>query len=60
MEKAATAAQKIGTAMYEQSRAAGERSGQTGQAGAGGDDEVVDAEIVDDDSARTDDSSRAG
>ncbi|GAB2988901.1 molecular chaperone DnaK [Streptomyces pseudoechinosporeus] len=54
MEKAATAAQKIGTAMYEQSRAAGE------QAGASGDDEVVDAEIVDDDSSRTGDSSRAG
>ncbi|MFG3014422.1 molecular chaperone DnaK [Streptomyces cinerochromogenes] len=52
-DRAAQAAQKIGTAMYEQSRT--EQAGQTdrggaGQAaGAGKDDDVVDAEIVDDD-----------
>jgi molecular chaperone DnaK len=60
MEKAATAAQKIGSAMYEQARAGSEQAGQSGQSGAGGDDDVVDAEIVDDDSSRTGDSSRAG
>ncbi|MFG3200912.1 molecular chaperone DnaK [Streptomyces sp. NPDC048192] len=51
MERAAEAAQKIGTAMYQ-------RSGAEGQAGAGAsaesaasspDEDVVDAEIVDDD-----------
>ncbi|MFF5532092.1 molecular chaperone DnaK [Streptomyces cinerochromogenes] len=52
-DRAAQAAQKIGTAMYEQSRT--EQAGRTdrggaGQAaGAGKDDDVVDAEIVDDD-----------
>ncbi|AEY92340.1 putative heat shock protein HSP70 [Streptomyces hygroscopicus subsp. jinggangensis 5008] len=62
LDHAAQAAQKIGTALYERSRSeqAGQsgqagQAGQTGQAGAGGtagagrDDEVVDAEIVDDD-----------
>ncbi|MGW2459052.1 molecular chaperone DnaK [Streptomyces sp. NPDC001761] len=60
LDRAAQAAQKIGTALYERSR--GEQAGQAGQggqagagagaggtAGSGGDDEVVDAEIVDDD-----------
>ncbi|MEV5383419.1 molecular chaperone DnaK [Streptomyces sp. NPDC052721] len=59
LDRAAQAAQKIGTALYERSRS--EQAGQTGQAGqagqagaggtagSGGDDEVVDAEIVDDD-----------
>ncbi|GGS66872.1 molecular chaperone DnaK [Streptomyces cinerochromogenes] len=58
MDRAAQAAQKIGTAMYEQSRT--EQAGQGGQtgragqgageaAGSGRDDDVVDAEIVDDD-----------
>ncbi|MET8563302.1 molecular chaperone DnaK [Streptomyces flaveolus] len=59
LDRAAQAAQKIGTAMYERARS--EQAGQTGQpggtgqagsggtAGSGGDDEVVDAEIVDDD-----------
>ncbi|MFH9083810.1 MULTISPECIES: molecular chaperone DnaK [unclassified Streptomyces] len=59
LDRAAQAAQKIGTAMYERART--EQAGQTGQpgqagqagaggtAGSGGDDEVVDAEIVDDD-----------
>ncbi|MGW3461499.1 molecular chaperone DnaK [Streptomyces olivaceoviridis] len=59
LDHAAQAAQKIGTALYERSRSeqAGQsgQAGQAGQAGAGGsagsgrDDEVVDAEIVDDD-----------
>ncbi|KOX02909.1 MULTISPECIES: molecular chaperone DnaK [unclassified Streptomyces] len=58
LDHAAQAAQKIGTAMYERSRteqaAQAGQTGQPGQAGAGGtaasggDDEVVDAEIVDD------------
>ncbi|POX60701.1 molecular chaperone DnaK [Streptomyces sp. Ru62] len=59
LDRAAQAAQKIGTALYERART--EQAGQTGQpgqtgqtgaggtAGSGGDDEVVDAEIVDDD-----------
>ncbi|MEV7811043.1 molecular chaperone DnaK [Streptomyces flaveolus] len=59
LDRAAQAAQKIGTAMYERART--EQAGQTGQPGetgqagsggaaaSGGDDEVVDAEIVDDD-----------
>ncbi|CUW31864.1 MULTISPECIES: molecular chaperone DnaK [Streptomyces] len=62
LDRAAQAAQKIGTALYERSRA--EQAGQGGQAGqpgqpgrsgaggtaaSGSDDEVVDAEIVDDD-----------
>ncbi len=59
LDRAAQAAQKIGTAMYERARS--EQAGQTGQPGetgqagsggtaaSGGDDEVVDAEIVDDD-----------
>lgn len=57
-DKAAAAAQKIGSAMYEKARAegAGTASEQgAASGGATGDDEVVDAEIVDDD-----DTSRAG
>ncbi|WP_086725222.1 molecular chaperone DnaK [Streptomyces carpinensis] len=48
-DRAAQAAQRIGTALYEQSRAetAAGTSGSTSSAGP--DDEVVDAEIVDDD-----------
>ncbi|MEV6589686.1 molecular chaperone DnaK [Streptomyces acidicola] len=57
MDRAAAAAQKIGTALYEQSRAEGATSaGASGAAGdsggpgtSGPEDEVVDAEIVDDD-----------
>ncbi|GKQ36749.1 molecular chaperone DnaK [Streptomyces sp. A012304] len=54
MERAAEAAQKIGTAMYERARAEGaDASGTGAQAGTGSatadGDEVVDAEIVDDD-----------
>ncbi|MEV5170239.1 molecular chaperone DnaK [Streptomyces flaveolus] len=59
LDRAAQAAQKIGTAMYERARTeqAGQtgQPGETGQTGSGGtaasgrDDEVVDAEIVDDD-----------
>ncbi|MEW2399287.1 molecular chaperone DnaK [Streptomyces sp. NPDC046862] len=61
-DKVAAAAQKIGTALYDQSRAEGATSaagasGATGTAGASdtadaeddADDDVVDAEIVDDD-----------
>ncbi|OYP14706.1 molecular chaperone DnaK [Streptomyces sp. FBKL.4005] len=66
LDRAAQAAQKIGTALYERSRA--EQAGQGGQAGqpgqpgrsgaggtaaSGSDDEVVDAEIVDDDKPET-------
>ncbi len=55
IDKAAAAAQKIGSAMY--ARAQGDTTPEPGAAsgGAEGDDEVVDAEIVDDD-----DTSRAG
>ncbi|MFJ9586175.1 molecular chaperone DnaK [Streptomyces acidicola] len=57
LDRAAAAAQKIGTALYEQSRAEGAASagasdaaGASGGPGASGpEDEVVDAEIVDDD-----------
>ncbi|MET9446601.1 molecular chaperone DnaK [Streptomyces cinerochromogenes] len=52
-DRAAQAAQKIGTAMYEQSRTEqaeqSDRGGAGRAAGAGKDDDVVDAEIVDDD-----------
>ncbi|MPY51758.1 molecular chaperone DnaK [Streptomyces acidicola] len=58
MDRAAAAAQKIGTALYEQSRAEGTTSaGASGAAGPSGggtsgpEDEVVDAEIVDDDNS---------
>ncbi|MER6328293.1 molecular chaperone DnaK [Streptomyces sp. NPDC001034] len=50
-DRVAQAAQKIGTAMYERSRAQGEQAGGTAASGGSApeDDEVVDAEIVDDD-----------
>ncbi|MCX5521689.1 molecular chaperone DnaK [Streptomyces bobili] len=53
-DKVTAAAQKVGTAMYAQARAQGQEQGQGAQAagGAGGadqDEEVVDAEIVDED-----------
>ncbi|MGW1910387.1 molecular chaperone DnaK [Streptomyces sp. NPDC002076] len=50
MERAAEAAQKIGTAMYERSRTESEAtSGTDASAAASADEGVVDAEIVDDD-----------
>ncbi|MED7828691.1 Hsp70 family protein, partial [Streptomyces chiangmaiensis] len=51
MDKAATAAQKIGSALYEQVRPEGGTASEQGTASGGGraDDDVVDAEIVDDD-----------
>ncbi|MFI1699985.1 molecular chaperone DnaK [Streptomyces bobili] len=53
-DKVTAAAQKVGTAMYAQARAQGQEQGQGAQSagGAGGadqDEEVVDAEIVDED-----------
>ncbi|MEU9671167.1 Hsp70 family protein, partial [Streptomyces bobili] len=53
-DKVTAAAQKVGTAMYAQAQAQGQDQGQGAQAagGAGGaaqEDEVVDAEIVDED-----------
>ncbi|GGW20084.1 chaperone protein DnaK [Streptomyces capoamus] len=49
LDRAAQAAQKIGTALYERSRTEqAAQSGAGGTPGTGGDDEVVDAEIVDD------------
>ncbi|MGW5664808.1 molecular chaperone DnaK [Streptomyces sp. NPDC003758] len=58
VDKAATAAQKIGSAMYDKARAEGgttSEQGATAGSGAKAEEEVVDAEIVDDD-----DTSRAG
>ncbi|MGR6968508.1 molecular chaperone DnaK [Streptomyces cynarae] len=58
IDKAAAAAQKIGSAMYDKARAEGGTTSEQGAAagsGAKADEEVVDAEIVDDD-----DTSRAG
>ncbi|MEV6741155.1 molecular chaperone DnaK [Streptomyces sp. NPDC051104] len=58
VDKAAAAAQKIGTAMYDKARAEGGTTSEQGAAagsGAKADEEVVDAEVVDDD-----DTSRAG
>ncbi|MER7988124.1 molecular chaperone DnaK [Streptomyces noursei] len=51
-EKVATVSQKLGQAMYADAQAAQSATGPDGtgaQAGAGGEDDVVDAEIVDDD-----------
>ena len=51
-EHAAQVSQKMGTAIYAQSQAASAAGGQADEAGAqaeGSDDDVVDAEIVDDD-----------
>ncbi|UXY18039.1 molecular chaperone DnaK [Streptomyces cynarae] len=58
VDKAATAAQKIGSAMYDKARAESgttSEQGATAGSGAKAEEEVVDAEIVDDD-----DTSRAG
>ncbi|MBW8706156.1 Chaperone protein DnaK [Streptomyces sp. MBT84] len=51
MDKAAAAAQKIGSALYEQARPEGGTGPEQGKAsgGARAEDDVVDAEIVDDD-----------
>src|SRR4051812_393380 len=50
-EQLATVSQKMGQAMYANSQASGEAtsSGQAGDSGSSTDDEVVDAEIVDED-----------
>src|SRR4051794_11406751 len=48
-EALATISQKMGEAMYAANAAAGESAGATGGPSAAADDEVVDAEIVDDD-----------
>ncbi|WP_406516183.1 molecular chaperone DnaK [Streptomyces sp. NBC_00873] len=53
VERAATAAQKIGTALYSQART-DQPPGPAAGAGQGGEEEVVDAEIVDDDTAKGD------
>ncbi|MEU6371039.1 molecular chaperone DnaK [Streptomyces sp. NPDC046931] len=57
LDKAAAAAQKIGSALYERARTEGGTASEQGAAegGAKSGDDVVDAEIVDDD-----DTSRAG
>ncbi|MBD0419339.1 molecular chaperone DnaK [Streptomyces sp. TRM S81-3] len=53
MDRAAQAAQKIGTALYEKSRAeSGATTGTAAAGGSGADDEVVDAEIVDDEKGK--------
>ncbi|MDR6976015.1 molecular chaperone DnaK [Streptomyces sp. 3330] len=52
MDRAAQAAQKIGTAMYEQARTQQPSGAQTPGA-PGAEDEVVDAEIVDDEKRKT-------
>ncbi|MEU2926018.1 molecular chaperone DnaK [Streptomyces sp. NPDC007251] len=52
MERAAEAAQKIGTAMYQRSGTesqAGADAGASAESGASSDEDVVDAEIVDED-----------
>jgi molecular chaperone DnaK len=49
-EHAAQVSQKMGTAIYAQAQAANAQAGESGdEAGAGQDDDVVEAEIVDDD-----------
>ncbi|MFH8520139.1 molecular chaperone DnaK [Streptomyces gelaticus] len=49
MDRAAQTAQKIGTALYERARAeSGTSTGTASASGSGSDDDVVDAEIVDD------------
>jgi molecular chaperone DnaK len=48
-ERAAQVSQKMGTAIYAQSQAAGAQPGEGGSAQESDDDEVVEAEIVDDD-----------
>jgi molecular chaperone DnaK len=53
VEKLATDSQELGQAIYAQAQQSGDATGAAGAAGegatAGGDDDVVDAEIVDDD-----------
>ncbi|MGW1545531.1 molecular chaperone DnaK [Streptomyces sp. NPDC002346] len=51
VERAATATQKIGTALYSQART-DQPPGPAAGAGQGGEEDVVDAEIVDDDTAK--------
>ncbi|WP_327248302.1 molecular chaperone DnaK [Streptomyces sp. NBC_01320] len=51
VERAATATQKIGTALYSQART-DQPPGPAADAGQGGEEDVVDAEIVDDDTAK--------
>ncbi|MFI6061576.1 molecular chaperone DnaK [Streptomyces sp. NPDC051286] len=51
VERAATAAQKIGTALYSQAQT-DQPPGPAAGAGQGGEEDVVDAEIVDDDTAK--------
>ncbi|MFG2563486.1 molecular chaperone DnaK [Streptomyces sp. NPDC048496] len=53
VERAANAAQKIGTALYSQART-DQPPGPAAGAGQGGEEDVVDAEIVDDDTAKGD------
>ncbi|GLX17606.1 MULTISPECIES: molecular chaperone DnaK [Streptomyces] len=54
-ERAANVAQKIGTALYDTQRAAADDGGPSSDAGSSGtDEEVVDAEIVDDASQKGD------
>ena len=48
-EHAAQVSQKMGTAIYAQSQAAGAQAGESGEEAGGQDDDVVEAEIVDDD-----------
>jgi molecular chaperone DnaK len=48
-EHAAQVSQKMGTAIYAQSQAASAQDGETGGEAGGQDDDVVEAEIVDDD-----------
>src|ERR1700685_2448151 len=48
-EQAAQVSQKMGTAIYAQSQAANAQAGGSGEAAADQDDDVVEAEIVDDD-----------
>ncbi|MFF0476554.1 molecular chaperone DnaK [Streptomyces sp. NPDC004284] len=49
VDRLTTVAQRIGTAMYARHREAGEGAGPTAGGGAGGEEDVVDAEIVDED-----------
>src|SRR5579859_2732719 len=51
-EKAAQASQKMGSAIYAQSQAANAQAGEAGEAAPEDDDEVVEAEIVEDEKPR--------
>ncbi|MFV5995306.1 molecular chaperone DnaK [Streptomyces sp. NPDC056231] len=51
VERATTAAQKIGTALYSQAQT-DQSPGPAADSGQGGEEDVVDAEIVDDDTAK--------